>query len=149
MKACPGQPGAPSPVYIMMENTEPERKDDQTSVNTPQVEANAKLEVPEKKHPAPLIKMDSAESITNVHSEDSSSFQVSISSHASTPFDCILLSQAQDLRADVDNIKMNICSALKVDLDKFALVTPQGIKQCNVLNKFTLATGLLCSGHFH
>ena len=129
----------------MMEHTEPERKDNQTSMNAHQVETNAKLEVSEKKkHPAPLIKVDSAESInTNALSEDSSSFQVSISSHVSTPFDCILLSQAQDLRADVDNIKMNICSALKVDLDKFALVTPQGIKQCNVLNKFTLATGLL------
>jgi alkylated DNA repair dioxygenase AlkB len=32
---------------------------------------------------------------------------------------------------------------LKVDPGQFALVTPQGIKNCNVLNKMTLATGLL------
>ena len=99
--------------------------------------------VPAQKPPAPFIHTDSAESLTNVPHEDSSSFQVSISSHTSVPFDSILLSQAQELRADVDNIKMNICTALKVDLDKFAVITPQGIKQCNILNKFTLATGLL------
>ncbi|KAL5263537.1 hypothetical protein ACHWQZ_G008788 [Mnemiopsis leidyi] len=94
-----------------------------------------------KSVPNPLIKVNSSELMTS--SEDSSSFQVSISSHVSTPFDSILLAQAQDLRADVDNIKLNICTHMKVDTDKFALVTPQGIKQCNSLNKFTLATGLL------
>ena len=94
-----------------------------------------------KSVPNPLIKVNSSELIAS--SEDSSSFQVSISSHVSTPFDSILLAQAQDLRADVDNIKLNICTHMKVDTDKFALVTPQGIKQCNSLNKFTLATGLL------
>jgi len=75
--------------------------------------------------------------------EDNSSFQVSISSHYSTPFDCILLAQAQELRSDVDNIKLNICSQLKVDSGKFATVTPTAIKNCNTLNKITLATGLL------
>ena len=77
------------------------------------------------------------------NSDENSSFQVSMSSHYSTPFDCILLAQAQDLRSDVDNIKLNICNHMKVDPGQFALVTPQGIKNCNVLNKFTLATGIL------
>ena len=75
--------------------------------------------------------------------EDNSSFQVSISSHYSTPFDCILLAQAQELRSDVDNIKLNICSQLKLDPGQFAAVTPTLIKNCNTLNKITLATGLL------
>jgi alkylated DNA repair dioxygenase AlkB len=90
-----------------------------------------------------LMRKESLESFHTGAGDESSSFQVSISSHTSTPFDSILLTQAQDLRADVDNIKMNICSQMKVDLEKFALVTPLGIKQCNTLNKFTLATGLL------
>ena len=119
-------------------------KDNQTPTSeegpSPNIPQPPVSEISEKKQPPPLIKVDSTGSLGD---EDSSSFQVSISSHVSTPFDSILLSQAQELRADVDNIKVNICSALKVDMDKFALVTPQGIKQCNVLNKFTLATGLL------
>ncbi|KAL5265026.1 hypothetical protein ACHWQZ_G005952 [Mnemiopsis leidyi] len=81
--------------------------------------------------------------VASVTEEDDISFQVSMSSHYSTPFDCILLSQAQELRTDIDNIKLNICSQLRLETDQFALATPLAIKNCNTLNKATLATGLL------
>ena len=142
VKASPSVPGAPHHSNMEDHNN----KDKQTAISEKGPSLNI-LQPPAsensgKKLPPPFIKVDSAGSLKD---EDSSisSFQVSISSHVSTPFDSILLSQAQELRADVDNIKLNICSALKVDMDKFAIVTPQGIKQCNVLNKFTHATGLL------
>ena len=96
--------------------------------------------------PVPVVQVTEHSTSNNQpegSSEDNSSFQVSISSHYSTPFDCILLAQAQELRSDVDNIKLNICSQLKTDPGQFATVTPTLIKNCNTLNKITLATGLL------
>ncbi|KAL5247879.1 hypothetical protein ACHWQZ_G017150 [Mnemiopsis leidyi] len=74
--------------------------------------------------------------------EDHNSF-VSLSSHTSTPFDSILATHATNLRAEVDNVKMNLCFHVKVKQEEFALITPNSIKQCAVLNKFTLATSLL------
>ena len=96
--------------------------------------------------PVPVVQVTEHSTSNNQpegSNEDNSSFQVSISSHYSTPFDCILLAQAQELRSDVDNIKLNICSQLKTDPGQFAAVTPALIKNCNTLNKITLATGLL------
>ena len=73
---------------------------------------------------------------------ESNSF-VSFSSNVSTPFDTILLAHATNLRTETDNIKLNVCNILKVDIDKFALVTANSIKQCSLLNKVTLADSLL------
>ena len=74
--------------------------------------------------------------------EQSNSF-VSFHSQMSTPFDTMLLAHATNLRTETDNIKLNICTILKVDIDKFANVTANSIKQSSVLNKLTLADGLL------
>ena len=79
---------------------------------------------------------------TSDGAEENSSF-VSFSSHASTPFDTMLLAHSQNLRAGVDNIKLNICTHVKTDIDKFAAVTPSTIKNCSNLNKFTLADSLI------
>ena len=79
----------------------------------------------------------------NAHDEDNVSSFVSFCTHASTPFDAILLAQAQNLRGDVDNIRLNICEHMKASLDTFANVTADGIRKCSLLNKFTLATSLL------
>lgn len=43
----------------------------------------------------------------------------------------------------MDNIKLNMCNTLKVDIDQFALVTPSMIKQCGPLQKVSLGTALL------
>lgn len=75
------------------------------------------------------------------HSEHSSF--VSFSSHVSTPFDSILAAHSINLRSEVDNTKLNICNILKVEIDQFAAVTPNTIKNCSALNKFTLAQSLL------
>lgn len=88
-----------------------------------------------------IVKYNRRES-TNQDDSDHNSF-VSLSSHTSTPFDSILATHATNLRAEVDNIKMNLCFHVKVKQEEFALVTPSSIKQCGVLNKFTLATSLL------
>ena len=105
-----------------------------------------------QKPPAPDIQKGDTESqelmnlenkVSGTTDEDDISFQVSMSSHYSTPFDCILLAQAQELRTDIDNIKLNVCSQLRLETDQFALATPLAIKNCNTLNKATLATGLL------
>ena len=128
MKAFPGQPGTPLPLDTLM--TSEVKNEKSTTVTVTSV-------------PVTVTEHPSANDHQERRSEDSSSFQVSISSHYSTPFDCILLAQAQDLRSDVDNIKLNICNQLKVDPAHFAVVTPLAIKNCNTLNKVTLATGLL------
>ena len=73
---------------------------------------------------------------------DVSSF-VSFCTNTSTPFDTILLAHSKNLRSEVDNIKLNFCSTLKVELDQFATLTPTIIRNCSPLNKFTLASGLL------
>ena len=88
--------------------------------------------------------MEAAQPSPVIDSEgnDENSF-VSFSSHASTPFDTMLLAHSQNLRHEVDNIKLNICSLVKIDIDKFATVTPSLIKNCSTLNKFTLADSLL------
>ena len=74
--------------------------------------------------------------------EEENSF-VSFHSNVSTPFDTILLAHAQNLRSEVDNIKLNICSILKTDIDKFASVTANSIKANSSLNKLTLAESLI------
>ena len=75
--------------------------------------------------------------------DDSANSFVTFNSTASTPFDTMLLAHAQNLRTESDNIKLNVCTILKVDIDKFALVTANSIKQCSMLNKLTLADSLL------
>ena len=139
----PGLPGAPASLSEMMKSTDTEN----------QPLSSAPGDSHDMKSPIPAIQIEDSESAvpTNPESnkaagaagEEDISFQVSISSHYSTPFDCILLAQAQELRTDIDNIKLNICSQLRLETDQFALATPLAIKNCNTLNKATLATGLL------
>ena len=73
---------------------------------------------------------------------ENSSF-ISFNSQLSTPFDTILLAQATNLRAEVDNVKINLCSLTKTKPEEFALITPTSIKQNPLVNKITLATSLL------
>jgi alkylated DNA repair dioxygenase AlkB len=68
---------------------------------------------------------------------------VSFSSHISTAYDTMLLAHSQNLRSEIDNIKLNFCDTLRVDIDQFAAITPKAIKNCPTLNKFTLADSLL------
>lgn len=68
---------------------------------------------------------------------------VSFSSQVSTPYDTILLAHAQNLRSEVDNIKINMCNIMKTEIDQFAIITPKTIKDCSLLNKLTLGDGLI------
>ena len=68
---------------------------------------------------------------------------LSFFSNKSAPLDTYLLTHAQNLRSEVDMIKINICSILKLEVNKFAVITPLMIKSCSSLNKSTLAEGLL------
>lgn len=74
---------------------------------------------------------------------DSENSVISLRSHVSTQFDNILLAHATNLRSEIDSIKMNLCTHLKLNSDEYAKITAQSIKQSNVLNKITLATNLL------
>ena len=94
--------------------------------------------------PAGILREQSSESLKSpAHDSSNTSSFISFTSNVSTPFDLILSAHAQSLRNEVDNIKLNICNTLKVDIDQFALVTPSTIKQCGPLQKISLATALL------
>jgi hypothetical protein len=93
-------------------------------------------------HGVPKL-MNPENKVPGATDEEDIGFQVSISSQYSTLFDCILLGQVHELRTDIYNIKLNICSQLKLETGQVALATPLAIKNWNTLNKTTLATGLL------
>ncbi|KAL5266915.1 hypothetical protein ACHWQZ_G004079 [Mnemiopsis leidyi] len=110
---------------------QPQSKDNQTTI----------LRVNSVDLHHPVKEVTTSETSQSDHSEHSSF--VSFSSHVSTPFDSILAAHSINLRSEVDNIKLNISNILKVEIDQFAAVTPNTIKNCSALNKFTLAQSLL------
>lgn len=93
----------------------------------------------------PVIQVEATEtSHANAAPDDSTSNSLlSFFSNLSAPIDTFLLTHAQNLRSEVDVIKLNICSYMKIDLDKFATISPTMIKNCSSLNKVTLAAALL------
>ena len=101
-------------------------KDNQTSTSNPSVE----ISVEEVYHPT-------------YSSEDEESNAISISSNLWTPFDTPLFTHSRDLRTNIDKVKVNICKALKLDINEFNSITPSMIKQSSTLNKKVIAEGLL------
>ena len=90
-----------------------------------------------------VVQTDTKRSLSTEPDEGDENSFVSFSSHNSTPFDSMLLAHSQNLRAETDNIRLNICRTFKLDIVEFAKVTPIQIKNCSALNKYTIADSLL------
>ena len=147
VKVPPGLPGTPNCFYAMNDKTIDilETVPDQSSSTT----------VPDQDTPTTSSVIDNldemlrdVDELINSENHDSEenknvSSLLSFFSNKSAPLDTYLLTHAQNLRSEVDMIKINICSILKLEVNKFAVITPLMIKSCSSLNKSTLAEGLL------
>ena len=133
VKVPPGLPSTPNCFYTMND----------IPIESPQPvpELTSSSTVPDQTTTTALEPAEASEN-TRDGDADVSSF-VSFCTNASTPFDTILLAHSKNLRSEVDNIKLNFCNLLKVEVDQFATLTPTIIKNCSTLNKFTLADALL------
>ena len=144
----PGLPGTPNCFYAMNDIRIDilQSVPDQTSSTT----------VPDQTAPAPttptnMVEIDEVlKDVENIilseyhASEDNKDCSSLLSFFSgSTPLDNFLLTHSQSLRSEVDIIKLNICNILKLDVNKFAIITPSMVKSCSSLKKLTLAEGLL------
>ena len=149
VKVPPGLPGAPNCFYAMKDLRIDIHQSPTTPTTTVEIDEELK-DTPTT--PSAIDNLDEilrdVDELINSENHDSEknkdvSSSLSFFSNRSVPLDTYLLTHAQNLRSEVDLIKINICSILKLEVNKFAVVTPLMIKSCSSLNKSTLAEGLL------